>query len=451
MAIPETEELGTKTRVSVTVTSDDTGGKDDDAVAATSGDEGDEATVDPLVAGVQGQSVKSIPSMLPDADQAVKPGLNIQTSKSNVNDKPPEKPASMGRYDLFTTAFAVDEDEGLKPLQFKGHASLFSSVVDSWMPTIIEKGAFKQSLKRIKKDEKNSIPILWQHRWDQIMGHSFHLDEDEIGLFIMAQLDDIQLGRDAAIQLKPNAVTGIPTLRKMSIGFESEAERFEKINDAWHRFISRLHLWETSLVTFAADSQAWVTEAASRMAGRPVASDAPLVMLARQLPGLDAYLAASADRCGDQDRQTMKSVVEMLCKLAVRGGGEKLLNLAKPESKAELLKRQLEALFATRVTDEVTRNVLVERVAKQARCAEEIINGILDGDRGDVTAERLSSFAVALGADVTELRRAAKCDGLELDVQVRGRVSDSALEMEQRVRDATIAHHELTYSGVSAS
>lgn len=132
---------------------------------------------------------------------------------------------------------------------FEGYASVFGAR-DSYNDIVV-KGAFNDSLTMHQKS--GTMPaLLWQHDSDKIAGKWLEMREDDHGLFVKGQLAvKTSLGSDAYELLKMNAISG------MSIGYVTQEEKFDKATGI--NTLSKLALWETSLVTFPALGSARVT------------------------------------------------------------------------------------------------------------------------------------------------------------------------------------------------
>lgn len=142
--------------------------------------------------------------------------------------------------------FAVKEtgDDGT----FAGYGSVFGTI-DSYRERIAP-GAFKASLKAHK--QAGTMPsLLWQHDARQPIGVYTSMREDDHGLYVEGQLAmDTQQGREAHSLLKLGALNGL------SIGFMTgEANE----GDDGIVTLTEVDLWETSLVTFPANTDARVT------------------------------------------------------------------------------------------------------------------------------------------------------------------------------------------------
>ncbi len=145
----------------------------------------------------------------------------------------------------------------LKALQdsgeFTGYASVFDNV--DYYGDVIRRGAFTDSLNAWKAQGKLP-PLLWQHDSCCPIGPHLEMAEDEKGLYIHAQLlvNEVEKASEARALLKAKVISG------MSIGFdiaENGAEYDGKTN-IWN--LTRLNLWENSLVTFPANEGAQVDE-----------------------------------------------------------------------------------------------------------------------------------------------------------------------------------------------
>lgn len=138
--------------------------------------------------------------------------------------------------------------------EFEGLASRFGSMVDSFVPTVIEPGAFKNTL----ENRARGVKLLWMHDPAEPIGVPIELRETQDGLFVRGKISATDTGKAALILLKDKVVD------EMSIGFDAiRYENVEHVNEDGSkqmvRHIKELNLWEISLVTFAADPGAKVT------------------------------------------------------------------------------------------------------------------------------------------------------------------------------------------------
>ncbi len=148
------------------------------------------------------------------------------------------------------------ESHDLEEGMFKGMASVFNTRIESFVPTIIEPGAFTNTL---AKPERNVL-ILWQHDDAMPIGVPVQMQETEHGLEIVGKISQTQQGKDAMTLMRDGVVT------EMSIGFDATAFRFEE-NSAKDlmRHVTEVKLWEVSLVSFGANPKAKITEVQSRL------------------------------------------------------------------------------------------------------------------------------------------------------------------------------------------
>lgn len=147
----------------------------------------------------------------------------------------------MQHKDLHSYRIKAVEESG----RFEGFASVYGNV--DYDGDVIEKGAFKRTL-----DHRDELPLLWQHKRDEPIGLG-KLSDSDIGLKIAGQLNlEVTKAREAYSLLKQGAVRGL------SIGFEiPQGKTYVKEN---RRHITEVKLREVSLVTFAANAEANVTE-----------------------------------------------------------------------------------------------------------------------------------------------------------------------------------------------
>lgn len=136
----------------------------------------------------------------------------------------------------------VKEDGDARTIE--GFASVFNNI-DSYNDIVLP-GAFAKTLKRGK-----TIPMLWQHSPDQVIGKWDQLEERDRGLYVKGTIIDTTTGSDAYKLAKAGAVSG------MSIGYS--AEKFEIDQDKGTRKLVEVKLWEVSLVTFPANEKAKIT------------------------------------------------------------------------------------------------------------------------------------------------------------------------------------------------
>lgn len=132
---------------------------------------------------------------------------------------------------------------------FEGYGSVFN-VTDSY-GDIVVKGAFADSL--TLHSAKGSMPaLLWQHDSDEPIGVYEEMREDDTGLYVKGRLAlKTQRGAEAYELLKMKAITG------MSIGFVTREDSYDRVTGI--NTLKKLDLWEVSLVTFPANTEARVS------------------------------------------------------------------------------------------------------------------------------------------------------------------------------------------------
>ncbi len=158
------------------------------------------------------------------------------------------------------TRFSGIEADGA----FCGYASLFGKTDlggDMVMP-----GAFARSL---QKRGAAGVRMLYQHDPDQVIGTWTEIVEDARGLFVRGRiLTDVKRGREVLALMRAGALDGL------SIGFRSQGARTDPATGI--RRLTRIDLWEISLVTFPLLPAARVTAVKSISA----LADAQLALIA---------------------------------------------------------------------------------------------------------------------------------------------------------------------------
>lgn len=140
---------------------------------------------------------------------------------------------------------AFDEDGVIE-----GYASLFGAV--DMANDLVEAGAFAASL---RKRGAAGVRMLWQHEAKEPIGVWLSLVEDERGLYARGKLNPgAQRSRDVLALIRQGAVDGL------SIGFK--AERAAKDARRGLRRLTKIDLWEISIVTFPMLNEARVSAVA---------------------------------------------------------------------------------------------------------------------------------------------------------------------------------------------
>jgi uncharacterized protein len=127
---------------------------------------------------------------------------------------------------------------------FTGYASVFG-VVDA-DGDVMAKGAFGAV-------EPARIKMLWQHDPTAVIGTWAAIDEDDTGLLVKGELIlEVDRAREAYALLRAGAID------EMSVGFQPQ--QATKSSDNSGRVFTSVKLWEISLVTWAANPAAKVTD-----------------------------------------------------------------------------------------------------------------------------------------------------------------------------------------------
>lgn len=140
--------------------------------------------------------------------------------------------------------------------EFEGYGSVFG-VKDSYWDIVVP-GAFQKSLSRW--NEKGQLPaLLWQHKTDEPIGVYTEMREDEVGLFVKGRLliEADPLAKRAHAHMKAGSLKGL------SIGYVLDDWDWNKDKEAYE--LKEIDLWEVSVVTFAANEEAMVTEVKSML------------------------------------------------------------------------------------------------------------------------------------------------------------------------------------------
>ena len=141
--------------------------------------------------------------------------------------------------------------------QIEGYASVFGSVAETWIPTVFEPGTWTKTL----KEHFSRVRILWQHSTDDPIGLPLEMREDKKSLWVKGQLSETAKIADYRTLLRDGVVDSI------SVGFDPITHFLEEranVPGGILRHITEAALWEWSVVTFPADSQAIISNVSSR-------------------------------------------------------------------------------------------------------------------------------------------------------------------------------------------
>lgn len=128
---------------------------------------------------------------------------------------------------------------------FAGYASVYDHV--DYHKDVVMKGAFTETLQSSDTWPK----MLWQHDPAHPIGRWEKIEEREDGLYVEGRLFlELPKAQEAFVLLKEGVVNAL------SIGFHIEKSR--RLNEA--RLLEKLKLYEVSLVTFPANTEARILE-----------------------------------------------------------------------------------------------------------------------------------------------------------------------------------------------
>lgn len=139
------------------------------------------------------------------------------------------------------------EQDGDKHV-ISGYASVFNSrttIGDDWWTEEIAPGAFSET---IGKD--NDIRALFNHDWNNVLGRTkagtLKLEEDDHGLKFEVELPNTSVARDLVESLKRGDIN------QCSFGFIPTAEEWDYSVEPAHRTITKVELFEVSVVSIPA-------------------------------------------------------------------------------------------------------------------------------------------------------------------------------------------------------
>ena len=150
-------------------------------------------------------------------------------------------------FEITSVKTSTKDSAGNEVGSFEGLAAAFNN--QDMVGDVIMPGAFKGSIRSPKK-----IKMLWQHQSDQPVGVWTGFIETDKGLHAEGKLVlDVQRAAEAHALMKAGAVDGL------SIGFRIPAKGSVFDRETGIRTITKIDLWEISLVTFPANPKARVS------------------------------------------------------------------------------------------------------------------------------------------------------------------------------------------------
>jgi phage prohead protease, HK97 family len=154
-----------------------------------------------------------------------------------------------------TVELEVQEFDGSG--RFEGWATVYNVPIERWNGSVIMKaGMFSES---IKEKGATQIRMLWQHNPDWPIGVYESFSESDYGLRAVGRLmvGEVKKADEVYAFMKRKAIGGL------SVGFGIEEE--ERNKDTGLIEYSKGDLWETSAVTFPANSQAKIDSVHARL------------------------------------------------------------------------------------------------------------------------------------------------------------------------------------------
>jgi HK97 family phage prohead protease len=158
----------------------------------------------------------------------------------------PRRTQSQSSHEQFRVGFTLT-DASLETGTFKGVASVFGSPVDTWTPTVVDRGAFTKTL----VNDAKRVRVLYQHDPYEPIGKPIEMRETDLGLEVLAKISPTDRGRDCLTLMRDGVID------ELSIGFDPvRAEDVQQADGSMVRHLTEIRLWEFSPVTFAADPNA---------------------------------------------------------------------------------------------------------------------------------------------------------------------------------------------------
>lgn len=144
--------------------------------------------------------------------------------------------------------------DGANGPSIEGYGAFFNNVDAGG--DLIRPGAFAEFLSQ-RGNDAPPVPMLYEHDSSRIAGMWTHLAEDGKGLMVKGEFLDTALGRDAAVEVKSRAKSGL------SIGYTVLGSTPRVMASDPRRTINKVHLWEVSLATFPMNDKARVLDVKS--------------------------------------------------------------------------------------------------------------------------------------------------------------------------------------------
>lgn len=174
------------------------------------------------------------------------------------------------------------EGESEEYLTISGYGAVFGNA-DSGGDIVVH-GAFKECIAKGRKPK-----MLWQHDPSQPIGIWDEMREDENGLYMSGRISKkAAKGAEVAALVKMGAIEGL------SIGYRTQ--EYEMDQDKGLRKLTKLDLWETSVVTFPMNELAniYAMKSADEMSDAEIKRHIEKSLKAINISGTEAKAMASA-------------------------------------------------------------------------------------------------------------------------------------------------------------
>ena len=197
-------------------------------------------------------------------------------------------------------SFQTKEEGGNSFAFFSGYASVFNNT--DGHGDVIAPNAFKESLQSIPH-----VKLLWQHDTSAVIGSITSLKEDTHGLHIEARINlGTAAGKEAYALLKAG------DLDSMSIGYRTIDTHYDK--ETGIRTIKSLKLYEVSVVTFPANTQAKILSVKSIEKAESLSDIEDILKTKgfsnKQAKALIGKIKAFAPQTRDEDGDAQRDVEE---------------------------------------------------------------------------------------------------------------------------------------------
>lgn len=163
--------------------------------------------------------------------------------------------AGSGPSERCRASFALQVDPAMPANTFRGMASVFGTLIDTWTPTRILPGAFANTL----AENAARVKVLYQHDPSCPIGLPLKMQETPDGLYVEAEIAaDIEDGATCLALMRPLPNAGRPVIDELSIGFDPVKWEMADEGSDQVRLVREVRLWEFSPVTWGANRDAKV-------------------------------------------------------------------------------------------------------------------------------------------------------------------------------------------------